>query len=607
MIKKISLLVISASIISCNNGASSESAQQLNKKIAQSGATASPCDGVAEWNATATYATPGNLVVRNDSLYKNAWWTQNNDPLTDSGVAGSGKVWQIVQKCSDTPTPGPTPEPTPAPESANLPTPLAFKPTSNVSGSIAFHLNLPYGSGNVENMQLSNNYTDLLISNYVAGALLGEMMHEKSPKLQFNRDYIYGSIFAQLLQENINTSNYLQSTDWINPVDNERKMLLNAGQGGPYQINDYSKRLENEKGVGLINFVSLQKGLGFTVENQDSGNQTRSIGPNSLDQKHFGPMAAAYFHLNDMNRLEQNNSETWGPQSAYYSKCMANLQDPKTAAYGNDIYDLILNAAYNAGTYSMIIGDYFRVCAGMYDKPNEMKQLASLGDYSLSDIQYQSAIGTKEAVGSTFILYPRQIRVYLDQIYNQANYKSAAITGTNHIEFSVADVKTIFQNSMGTLAYIDANKKYDYIPYTLSQKAFETAMAQNNVSISGTMNISTAAGKNKFFDLLDSAIKNLATDLNIKFINTTQTTIGGDSPSPEPTPTPTNQCPKTPTVYPSERGTYVSGTIVKAADGNFYKCNNGVAAWCNSSAAWAYAPATGSATAQAWTAYACNN
>jgi hypothetical protein len=254
----------------------------------------------------------------------------------------------------------------------------------------------------------------------------------------------------------------------------------------------------------------------------------------------------------------------------------------------------------------MIISDYFRVCAGMYDTPTEMKQLAYLGDYSLSDTQYQSAIGTKEAVGSTFILYPRQIRIYLDQIYNKANYKSSAITGTNYVEFSVADVKTIFQNSMGTLAYIDANKKYDYIPYAAIQKAFETAMTQNNVSISGMMNISTEAGKNKFFDLLDSAIRNLATSSNINFINTTQTTIGNNSPSPEPTPI-TNQCPKNPIIYPNDRGSYIDGTIVKASDGNLYKCNNGVAAWCNSSAEWAYAPATGSAQTQAWTVFSCAN
>ncbi|NBV02414.1 MAG: glycosyl hydrolase, partial [Burkholderiaceae bacterium] len=59
-------------------------------------------------------------------------------------------------------------------------------------------------------------------------------------------------------------------------------------------------------------------------------------------------------------------------------------------------------------------------------------------------------------------------------------------------------------------------------------------------------------------------------------------------------------------VYPAGRGSYLSGTIVKASDGLLYKCNAGVAAWCNSSAEWAYAPATGSATSSAWTVQSCN-
>lgn len=634
MKKKIQLCgVATAGVVlltACNGGSSSTVPQNQNLQFTASGLTGSTCDGIAAWDAAKAYATAGTLVVRNGKEYKNNWWTQGNDPETNSGASGSGMPWTFITSCGVAPTPTPTPTTSPAPTASpqptispspvptvspgpsGLPTPLSFTHTSSASGVINYHLNLPYGSGNVEKMTLSANYTDLLISNYVAGALLGRMMHEKYPALNFNRDYIYGSLFGQLLQENINTTNYDNTTDWINPVANERASLLASGQGGPYQINDYSKRLETSAGLGLINFVALQKGLGYTVEAQDSGAQTASKGPDSLDQKYFGPMAAAFFHYNDMNRLEQNNSETWGPQYKYFSQCMTNLQNSSASQFKYNMYDLILNAAYNAGTYSTIIGDYFRICAGMYTSSPEKTQIASTGDYSLSDTQYQTAIGTKEAVGSTFILYPRQIRIYLDQIYNQPMFTSGAISGTNNVTLSVQDIEYVFENAMGTLAYVNSNNVYQYIPYSEAKKAFEAALTAKNISISGSLKISTAADKTKFFDLLDAAINNLATNLKVNFTATTQVTIGGSvTPTPTPTATPTtptNVCPTNPLQYPNDIGKFASGSIVKYTnDGQFYTCNAGVAAWCNSSAQWAYAPSGGTASSMAWTLYNCSN
>ena len=133
-------------------------------------------------------------------------------------------------------------------------------------------------------------------------------------------------------------------------------------------------------------------------------------------------MAAAYFHLNDANRLAMNNADAWGPQYATYAKCMTNLRDARSAAATYNNYDMILNAAYNAGTYSRILGDYFRICAGEFGTGAEATQVKAIGDYSLSDSAYQQAIGTAESAGSTFILYPRQVRLYLDELYNQRTY-----------------------------------------------------------------------------------------------------------------------------------------------------------------------------------------
>ena len=111
-----------------------------------------------------------------------------------------------------------------------------------------------------------------------------------------------------------------------------------------------------------------------------------------------------------------NNADTWGPQYATYAPCMANLDSAAAGAATYNNIDMILNAAYNAGTYSRILSDYMRICAGQFGSGKEATQVKSIGDYSLSDAAYQAAIGSSESAGSTFILYPRQVRLYLDEI-----------------------------------------------------------------------------------------------------------------------------------------------------------------------------------------------
>lgn len=568
------------------------------------------------------YVTYSN-VINGSTIYKienntNLGYTvtaglnnYSTNPLTATKLVNKNLTLTAAFSTTPQPSPSPSPQPTaspvpqptiaPLPATQGLPQHINFNPQSIASGKIYYHLNLPYGSGNVETLTLSNNYTDLIISNYVAGALLGRMIHEKAPTININHDYIYGSLLAQLLQENINTAGYTRTSNFINSSDSERAMLLAGGQGGPYQINDYAKRLETSAGIGLVNFVALQKGLGYSVELQDNGTQTGSKGPDSLDDKFFGPMAAAYFHLNDMNRLAMNNADIWGPQYEYYSKCMANLAQSQSADYAHNIYDMILNAAYNAGTYSTIIKDYFRICAGMYTTAPEMTQVLSMGDYSLSDSLYRSTIGTTEAIGSTFIIYPRQVRIYLDQVYNQKSYNSAAISGTNIVNFSLQDVEFVFQNAMGTLAYINGASQYVFIAPADSKAAFDAALASNGLSISGFLALSDTTSRAKFFKLLDDAINNLATNLNINFAAVTQTTIGSTSGGGGSTGGTT--CPTAPQVYPAGRGSYTSSSIVKASDGNLYKCN--IAGWCNSAAEWAYAPASGMYWSDAWSLYTC--
>jgi hypothetical protein len=81
------------------------------------------CTGYPEWSASVAYSTPKTKVVYSNNLYYNNWWTQNNDPTTNSGPAGSGLPWTLVGSCGVSPTPTPTVSPTPAPTIIPNPTP----------------------------------------------------------------------------------------------------------------------------------------------------------------------------------------------------------------------------------------------------------------------------------------------------------------------------------------------------------------------------------------------------------------------------------------------------------------------------------------------------
>jgi hypothetical protein len=377
------------------------------------------------------------------------------------------------------------------------------------NSQIYYHLSFPLKvDEKSEILPLNSNMNDLLISNLIAGSMYAYLLNHHYPNLSFDQDYLKGSLFAQLLQENLQTNNYKTESDWINPDDAIRRMLLAAGQGGPYQINDYAKRLES--GLGLINFTVLQKSLGYSIEDQDNGKQTVKPGPATLDNKYFGPLAAAFFQYNTMLRLEAINKDSWGPSATDYEACMANLKN-----HPNNFLDMILNAAYNAGPWANITKTYMNLCAD-YDA----EKVKKINDYSLTDSQYQQAIGTTEAVGSTFILYPRQIRVYLDELYN--NPTSLNTHSSTMLPFSL--VRKVFTQTMNTLAY-EINNKYDFIPLEESQSAFDDAAAALALTEGASFDLGEQTSRQQFFDLVDLAINNLAGKLNIDFTETVETDL----------------------------------------------------------------------------------
>ncbi len=65
------------------------------------------------WNASTAY-TGGSQVSRNGQNYQAAYWTQGNDPATNSGPPGSGQPWIPMGSCSGGPTATPTRTNTPA-------------------------------------------------------------------------------------------------------------------------------------------------------------------------------------------------------------------------------------------------------------------------------------------------------------------------------------------------------------------------------------------------------------------------------------------------------------------------------------------------------------
>lgn len=61
-----------------------------------SSTTGTTCGSLPVWSSTTVYGTAGTQVARNNVKYENKWWTQNNDPATNSGTDG---VWINKGSC----------------------------------------------------------------------------------------------------------------------------------------------------------------------------------------------------------------------------------------------------------------------------------------------------------------------------------------------------------------------------------------------------------------------------------------------------------------------------------------------------------------------------
>lgn len=377
------------------------------------------------------------------------------------------------------------------------------------SGTIVFHLLLGVSGSETPGDSITltgDNYTDLIASNYVAGVMYGHLVQEHTPGMLFDKDYLYGSIFGQLLQENLATELYSSSSALIDSSPLQQS-VMGAGQGGPYQINNYAADMVHgtytPQGYSLINYVALQKNIGYGFASA-STQYTRST-PAPFNDKLYGPMLTAYFHYNDYVALHEigpvgGYTPMWEPA---YDKALVNFEK-----LPDNFLELLLNVAYNQGYYGPLVTSYSQQGATA----------------TVSTVGTIDGYATVWGVNDTYKQYPYQVRYYLDQLYDNP----APMTGVvpdNHLVFVVADLGTIFASVFQTLAYVDATSTYAFITQSQATAAFDAAMAQTGTSSSATLDLSNAAQRAQMFALLEQAITTLETDLGTDFSATTLTAL----------------------------------------------------------------------------------
>ncbi len=513
---------VSSTLVGCGGGASSQDpASSTDKKALVNVASAEPAC-VAAWNAATVYIGGQSASYKGVNYVAN-WWTENNNPSTNNGGSGSGQPWTKVAACGGTTTtpvttpPVKPPVTTPPVTTPPVTTPPVTTPTTPVNsmpgtttGAINFHLLLGVAGWNTAQDQIvltGGNYNDLIMSNFIAGVMYGHLIQEYTPGMQFNKDYLYGSIMGQLLQENLATEYYTNTSNLIDPSSTQQA-VMGVGQGGPYQINGYAMDFVagsyTPAGHSLINYMALQKNIGYTMA--AAGTQYSKATPASFNNKYYGPMLTAYFHFNDYVSLIQTGTGPNGwvtPWQPEYDNALTNFK-----SLPNNFLDILLNTAYNQGYYGGLVTSYSTLGATA----------------TAATVAKVDAFSSVWGINDTYQQYPYQVRYYLDQFYDNpipTTGLTTLVTPTNHIAFNMTPLGTVFCDVMETLAYVNSAGQYTYITAAQAQTAFNTAMATAGVGSNTTLDLSTASDRAKIFSVLENAIGNLETNLKMKFDTTT--------------------------------------------------------------------------------------
>lgn len=422
-----------------------------------------------------------------------------------------------------TPTPTPLPSVTPAP------------PSSTSKGTIYFHVYpesaalTPITSAlEAEPLSLAGeNYTDLIMSNYIAGVLLGRTIEQFYPGVQYNKDYLYGTMLAQLLQENINTAEYNSpncptSGKVLAPCP-DQGAVMESGQGGPYQINGFAYDLiyglpsiANNPGFSLLNYVAIQKNMSLTFT--QLGTPFDGKTPNSFNNLYFGPVLTTFFHLNDFASLIALGQTPWTPPAfaTNFATCMNNLK-----AVANAPVDVLINYAYNQGFYGQLMSASTLICA------KNVNSFVTQANGTAANPYLNAVDGFSNGVeaNTSYTQYPYQVRFYLDQLYNQ----STLVPRTeNHVIFNTATLGTVFANVFGTLGYTNKSGVYSppvsnlassniVSPSTPAMQAYNSTLSKVGVASGSLLDLSDSNHRATIFKLLETAMGTLEQNLGTAF------------------------------------------------------------------------------------------
>jgi chitodextrinase len=526
------------------------------------------------WGSAQIY-TQGQQATENGIDYQANWWTQGQDPATNSGPAGSGEPWTALSSCSSCTMAPPAPKHLAASGTTSSSTQLTWKavtlkhctvtdytvfqngmaigtaPTASftvtglapqtsytfdveandsagaskpsrqvavtttsgggggggTTGTIGFHLLLGIGQAEDSLTLDGGNYTDLIMSNVIAGVMYSHIVQEGFPGVQFNRDYLVGSLMGQLLQENIETEDYEAGSTLIDPSPNQQA-VMGKGQGGPYQINNYAVDLVSgtyaPEGHSLINYVAIQKNIGFTIA--EAANQHTQPTPLSFNNKYYGPMLPAFFHYNDMVALQVIGTGPDGYQTPWqpeYDEALANF-----VSLPNSFLDVILNVAYNQGYYGTLVPYYSTLGATA-----TQATVAAVNSYA-------AVWGNSDS----YAQYPYQVHYYLDQFYDNPIPTTSplnTITPSNHVIFSMTALALVFSNVAQTLDYVGAGGAAQYFTAAQANTAFSAALTQSGVGANASLDLSAVGDRASIFAVIDAALGNLEIVSGGKFNATT--------------------------------------------------------------------------------------
>lgn len=386
-------------------------------------------------------------------------------------------------------------------------------PTAATTGAIHFHLLLGVGNPQDSITLDGDNFTDLIMSNMIAGVMYGHLIQEYAPipDIQFNKDYLYGSVMGQLLQENLATQDYITSSNLIDPSP-DQQAVMGAGQGGPYQINNYAVDLvagsTAPAGHSLINYIAIQKNIGFTMAN--AANQFTQVTPPSFNNKFYGPMLPAFFHYNDfvsLNVIGKGAGAFTPPWQPQYDAALNNF-----VHLPNSFLDVILNVAYNQGYYGGLTAQF-------------SAQGATATPSTVTTVNAYSSIWGNT---STFAQYPYQVHYYLDQMYDNpipTTGPTIFATPANHVLFNMTGLESVFSNVFQTLSHSDGITPAQFFTAAQAQFAFNSALSQHGVTTTAILDLGNPTDRATLFSVIDDAITNLEVVVGMKLNATTNSQL----------------------------------------------------------------------------------